>query len=160
MTIDSVGTWPTGDTLRGSGVVAGIGLRQQATPDEILALLDLALTESGLVRRDLVGLVTWDAKARHPALCDVAALLNIPLQALPRSMLSGPMPNPSARVAGYIDLPSIAEAAASVFGPLIAEKRRSANATCALSVVLPGDSQVAASAANTASILSTSQAGS
>jgi len=160
MKTDSVGTAPTGETLRGFGVIAGIGLRQQATPDEILALLDLTLTESGLARCNLLALVTWDAKVRHPALCDVASLLGIPLRALSRSALSGPVPNPSGRVAGYINLPSIAEAAASAFGPLIVEKRRSANVTCALSAVWPGNSHLAASAANTASTLSTSQAGS
>ncbi|GEM_PF-576636 len=158
MTTDSIGTTVAKATLAGSGVVAGIGLRQHTTPDEILALLDLALGEASLRRGDLVALVTWDAKAGHPALCQVAALLDIPLRTVSKTTLARPVPNPSGRVAKFIELSSVAEAAASVFGPLIVEKRHSANATCAIARVMMDYIPATSSAATMASMLSSSGA--
>lgn len=158
MTTDSVGTTPAETTLSGSGVVAGIGLRRQTAPDEILALLDLALAEASLTRGDLVALVTWEAKAGHPALCHVATLLDIPLRIVSKNLLVRPVPNPSGRVADFVELPSVAEAAASVFGPLIVEKRHSANATCAIARVRTDYRPASPSADSMASMLSSSRA--
>ncbi len=158
MTIDSVGTIPAETTLPSSGVVAGIGLRQQTTPDEILVLLDLTLAEASLMRRDLVALATWEAKASHPALCQVSSLLDIPLCTVSKTMLARPVPSPSACVASFIELPSVAEAAASVFGPLIVEKRHSANATCAIARIEADYLPTSSSADNMTSMLSSSRA--
>lgn len=158
MTTDSTGSAVAEATLPGSGIVAGIGLRQQTTPHEILVLLDLALAEARLTRGDLTALVTWEAKAGHPALCSVATLLDIPLRTVSQALLARPVPNPSARVANFIELPSVAEAAASAFGPLIVEKRHSANVTCAIARVRTDYLPESSSAANIAPMLCSSGA--
>jgi cobalt-precorrin 5A hydrolase len=159
MKFDSVGSASTDKTLTTGCVVAGIGLRQQALADEILALLDATLAEAGLQRDDLAALATLEDKASHSGLRAVSALLDIPLLALSQLALLQPVPNPSRRVASYLGLPSIAEAAALAFGPLLVEKRRSANVTCALSQMLPAYVTDMPNASSTASTLSTSGAG-
>ncbi len=159
MKFDSVGSVSTDKTLTAGCVIAGIGLRQQATADEILALLDATLAEAGLERDDLAALTTLEIKASHSALRAVSALLDIPLLALSQPTLIQPVPNPSYRVASHLGLPSIAEAAALAFGSLLVEKRRSANVTCALSQMLPAYLADMPSASNTASTPPTSRAG-
>jgi cobalt-precorrin 5A hydrolase len=159
MKFDSIGSLPIGKTLTACHVIAGIGLRQQATADEILALLDATLAEAGLERDDLAALTTLDHKASHSALRAVSALLDIPLLALSQPDLIQPVPNPSRRVASHLGLPSIAEATALAFGPLLVEKRRSANVTCALAQMPPAYVAATPSASSTASTLPTSRAG-
>lgn len=137
------------------GIVAGLGLREAATVEELLTLLDSALAETELKRSQLAALATLEGKHAHPALRRVASLLDIPVLALPAAMLHRPVPNPSRRVELHLRLPSVAEAACLAFGPLLLEKRRSANATCALSL----HGAPMSSAASAAATLSTSNAG-
>ena len=141
--------------LHRPGLVAGIGLRAAATSAELLDLLDACLAVASHRRHDLVALATLSARAGHPALLALAEQLAVPVLSLARDDLSSGVPNPSPRVAALIDVPAVAEAAALAFGPLIVEKRRSANGTCALSAYLPGRS----SASIAASTLATSSAG-
>ena len=141
-----------------SGIVAGLGVRSRASCEEVLALLDGCLAEAGSGRADLAALVTLERKQAHPALRVLAAKLGIPLLALPDAAMGRPVPNPSERVQRHLGLPSLAEAAALAFGPLLVEKRRSANATCALSRAYPSDGASALSASSTASISATSSA--
>lgn len=145
----------SGQSLAISGIVAGLGVRQAATRDEILTLLDVALAEVGSDRSQLAALTTLEGKQAHPALRAAAHWLDIPLLALPETMMRRPVPNPSQPVQGHLGLPSVAEAACLAFGPLVLEKRRSANATCALSRY----GAPISSAASAASILSTSNVG-
>lgn len=156
---DSTGAVPAQAGWVGSGIVAGVGLRQQAQPGEIIDLLDATMSEAGFTRADLTGLATLAQKAAHPALCAVAVQLELPILALAEDALSRPVPNPSNRVASFLGLTSVAEAAALAYGPLLMEKRRSANATCALASVLPGYGATMSSAAMASSMLSTSRAG-
>ena len=141
--------------LNRSGLVAGIGLRAQTRIQDVMAFLDACLASAVARRSDLVALATLESKARHPALVAAAEQLGLPVFALPPPALLRGVPNPSDRVAGLVDIPSVAEAAALAFGPLVLEKQRGANLTCALSRYVPGRS----SAASAASMLATSSAG-
>ncbi len=156
---DSTGRVPAETVVVTPGIVAGIGLRQEMQPQELMALLDATLVEARLGRADLKGLATLAHKAGHPALRAVAAQLGLPILALAEAALSQPVPNPSNRVAHHLGLSSVAEAAALFFGPLLIEKRRSANATCALAAHFPSYVPAMSSAANAVSTLSTSCAG-
>mgnify|MGYP002403424479 CR=1 FL=1 len=141
------------------GIVAGIGLRAQATVTDIASLLDACLGAAGLGRTDLVALATMQSKSAHPALAEMANRLALPVIAVPADLLHRPVPNPSPRVAALADVPSVAEAAALAFGPLLVPKQRSLAVTCALSryTAMPGSGKP--SAAMAASTLSTSSAG-
>lgn len=130
-------------------LVAGIGVRQTATADELHALLAQTLSEVGADERRLAMLVTRSVLVDHPALQAVAARLDLPLVGLPDDELRTASPNPSARVEALTGLPSVAEAAALAYGPLLAPKHRSASATCALAQRLYAEPMIRASAAST-----------
>lgn len=130
-------------------LVAGIGVRRTATVDEIHALLAQTLSEVGADERRLAMLVTRSVLVDHAALQAVAARLDLPLVGLPDAELRTAGPTPSARVASLSGLPSVAEAAALAYGTLLAPKRRSANATCALAQRLYVEPMIRASAAST-----------
>lgn len=137
------------------GVVVGLGARATATATEILALIDSQLQAHGLTRHHIAACATASRKLDHPALQEVANRLGVSLLARAADDLGYSVPNPSATVHRHFGMPSVAEAAALSFGPLFAEKARSANATCALSWLhLP-----AAMASSAASMLDTSCAG-
>lgn len=154
---DSVGHVPAQRALTRSGIIAGLGLREQASIADVLALIDTCLALKGLDRQDLVALTSLDRKSGHPALQQASAILDLPVLPLRANALAEAVPNPSGRVSTAIGLPSIAEAAALAFGPLLLEKQRGANVTCALSRYAPGASRSSASSA--ASTLATSSAG-
>lgn len=137
---------------RPADIVVGLGARGAATTGEVLALIDTVLAGHNLDRRHIAACVTVDRRWSHPALREAAEMLGVELLSRNESALGHAVPNPSAKVTGYVGVASVAEAAALTFGPLIAEKHRSANATCALSRQSP----IAAIAAST---LSTSRAG-
>lgn len=140
-------------------IVVGLGARRSATCPEILLLLDEALAEAGLDREDLAALATIEGKEALPALRAAAERLALPLLGVRQRDLPQDVPNPSLRVAQFLAVPSVAEASALAFGPLLLEKRRSANATCALSRWLSPYAAPMSSAASAASRLSTSSAG-
>lgn len=142
-----------------SGLVAGIGLRASATSENILDLLDLCLSSVRARRSDLVGLVTVDTRASHAQLLQVARLLDLPLAALSLAQLDQPVPNPSQRVRDRIGVPSVAEAAARAFGPLVLAKQRSSNVTCALSCYALAETSSSSRAPSASSTLATSSAG-
>ena len=137
-------------------IVVGLGARAAATPAEILALVDACLAEIGANRARLVACVTQGDRIRHPALRAAAAYLSVPLFAIDVDAFVRHVPNPSARVARHRGIASVAEAAALACGPLLLEKRVSANATCALARQLYAPE----SAASAAATLATSRAGS
>lgn len=144
--------------LHRPGLVAGIGLRAGATEADLLALLDISLAAAHARRSDLVALATLDKRADHPALAALAKTLGVPVLSLAADDLEQVVPNPSMRVAELAATPSVAEAAALVFGPLRIEKQRSANATCALSRYEP-NAAGRSSAVIAASTVPTSTAG-
>ncbi|MBD8065542.1 cobalamin biosynthesis protein [Devosia sp. PTR5] len=137
-----------------AGIVVGLGARAAATAEEVLDLIDCCLAEAGADRARILGCVTAEIRARHPALNAAAAALNVPLRAVDVTAAPNDVPNPSERVFRGIGVTSVAEAAALRSGPLLLEKRKSANATCALSLAL----YQAESTVSAASTLSTSGA--
>ncbi len=146
---------PRGSRSSAPDIIVGLGARSSASTAEILALIDDVLADSGFARSDIAACATFDRKHGHPAMLTAASELNVPLLAVTALDLTRPVPNPSQKVRAVIGLPSVAEAAALNFGPLVAKKRRSRNATCALS----RRPKIQAIEATAASTLSTSTAG-
>ena len=155
--------WPGGPSatreLSRPGIVAGIGLRGQASFADLLDLLDASLAAAGLVRADIVALATLDGRSQHPALGALARHLAVPVNGIaPRDLAPG-APNPSALVAGLAQVASVAEAAARRFGPLVLEKQRGPSATCALARYAPAESGIRSRASMAAATSATSSAG-
>ena len=94
-------------------LTAGIGCRRGTDADRLAQALDGALLDAGRERGDLCRLASWDGKADEAGLAALADRLGLPLALLPADRLAlQPVAAPSARVAGKIGLPSVAEAAA------------------------------------------------
>jgi cobalamin biosynthesis protein CbiG len=142
-----------------SGLVAGIGLRASATSEDILELLDFCLSSVQATRSELVGLVTADARSGHAQLLQAARLLDLPLAALSLAQLDRPVPNPSPRVRDRVGVPSVAEASALAYGPLVLAKQRSSQVTCALSRYTLAETSSSSRASSASSTLATSSAG-
>lgn len=138
-------------------LVAGIGCTARAGADEIVALMQTCLAELGFSASGLVALASHARKAGHPGLAAAARHFGVPLLLLPPSRLAPGMPTPSSRVEAAVGVPSVAEAAAAACGKLVLQKRRSAQATCAIALASgPAQSSRAAMAP---SMLSASSAG-
>lgn len=60
-------------------LTAGFGCNRGCPLDSVLALLDAALTGHGLQRHELKGLASIELKRDEPALCELAAELNLPI---------------------------------------------------------------------------------
>lgn len=120
-------------------IVAGIGCRQGATREAILAAIDAALVHHGLMRGDLGLLATGELKHAEAGLIAASAALDIPLMLIDDSRLQAVAARcltnspASLRATG---LPSLSETAALVavgndgtlFGPRLIFDR----VTCAL----------------------------
>lgn len=133
MTIECTGRVPDIPIETPADIVVGLGARAAASASEIIALIDLCLAEIDASRRAVVLCATHRDRLDHPGLLEAAAILGVPLVEAPADAWAHPVPNSSAVVVRHKGVPSIAEAAAQGFGPLLVQKRRSANATCALS---------------------------
>ena len=132
--------------------VAGMGFASASSADELIALLQACMTESGLEPDQLMAIATHARKATSPLLLPLALHFGVPLRLLDDDDL---------RDAG----PGVAEAVAGLAGPLLLRKRKSAFATCALARCAPGFSLAgfgqpySSSAVMAASTLLTSIAG-
>jgi cobalt-precorrin 5A hydrolase len=131
-------------------LVVGIGARANATAAEVLGLIDGALAVRGHGRDVIAACATVSGKRSHPALMEAAARLGVPLL-VPDLDKDVVVPNPSATVKRLAGRRSVAEAVALSFGPLVVEKQKSANATCALAIYAPGHTSSADMAASTVS---------
>jgi cobalt-precorrin 5A hydrolase len=159
MMIDVSGGPSAHPALSRPGLVAGIGLRAGAQAAELLTLLDTCLAAVASDRADLVAIATLESKAQHATIVAAARILGVPVMGLPSGALPADVPNPSPQVAALANVPSVAEAAALNFGPLMLEKQRSANCTCALSRYTPAGLGESSRAAIASSTLATSSAG-
>ena len=108
-------------TVQRSGIVLATAvagrrrrLRAGASPaEEVLALVDAALADAGLVRRVGARLATVDLKADEPGILEAAADRGWPLVTYPAELLAAvAVPNPSEVVRAAVGTPSVAEAAA------------------------------------------------
>ena len=89
-------------------MIAGIGLRETATAQDILAALDLAPAP-------LAGIATLEGKAALPALRHAAGMRGLSITALPRAAIQGiATPTQSPRQLALFATGSLAEAAALV----------------------------------------------
>ena len=139
-------------------LVLGLGARAEAGADEILSLIDRCLASLGHDRSAISLLVTHQRRMSHPGLNAVAQRLGVSLVAADETAFAAEVPNPSKGVHAHIGMASIAEAAAQSLGPLIGEKARSQNATCAIARLDLPYGVISAMASTTASTLSTSRA--
>lgn len=115
--------------------MVGAGCSRGCSPDELAALVDAALADAQLVAADVVALATVDLKGDELAMLALAEQRGWRLDLHPAQDLSRvPVPSPSPTVARHVGTPSVAEAAAllSSGGVLVAPKRKSAHATCAI----------------------------
>ena len=115
-------------------LVIGAGCSRGCPPDELGELV--AATLDGLEGR-AAAIATIDRRADEPCMVDVARRYGVPLVTHPSAALGGvQVASPSAVVARHVGTPSVAEAAALLSAGggavLVAAKRRSAHATCAV----------------------------
>ena len=136
----------TDATPAAATVVVGVGASRGCPGEELLALVDATLADAGLERDAVRALASATVKADEPAVAAVAATLGVPvLYAAADALGTVAVPTPSPVVAAAVGTPSVAEASALLVAGagdpraarLVAAKRRSAQATCALATVLP-----------------------
>jgi histidinol-phosphate aminotransferase len=106
-----------GDIGSGDQIVVGIGSRRGVGIRDVRMAMGEALAAAGVRARDVVSIVTVDAKQTEDALLELAELLNVPLRALPAELLAEQaVPNPSATAERLVGVPSVAEAAVLATG--------------------------------------------
>lgn len=115
-------------------LVIGAGCSRGCPAAELVELVDETL--SGLEGAP-AALATIDSRAAEPCMVALAGAYDLPLRAHPAGALAAvAVPTPSAAVAAHVGTHSVAEAAALLSagpgGLLVAAKRRSAHATCAV----------------------------
>lgn len=115
-------------------LVVGAGCSLGCPSDELADLVDATLAT--LPGRP-AAIATIDSRATEPCMLAVADRHGVPLVTHPADDLARVLvPTPSAVVAEHVGTPSVAEAAALLSAGrdavLVAEKRRSAHATCAV----------------------------
>ena len=120
-------------------IVAGLGCRRGTGAPLLAAALEAALRVAGQRIEGVGRLATSERKRGEPGIRDLAALLRLPLVAVPDAALSlaaDRVAHRSARVAALFGVPSVAEAAALVSagpsGRLLAPRTALGPATCAL----------------------------
>lgn len=116
-------------------LVAGLGFSSAATAEEVIDLIDQALSRAGRSAADLRLVATLDRKAAVPIATAVAAHYSAALSGLTGAQLASQsrrLAHPSERALAEVGLSAVAEAAALHFGPLVGERLKSMHATCAL----------------------------
>jgi cobalt-precorrin 5A hydrolase len=120
-------------------IVAGVGFRRSAAADEIVALVEQALTRASLARAGLSSLATIEPLSALPAFTEAARQLDVTVTRVEEPALAAAAPGVrtrSARSLAAHGVGSVAEAAAlAAAGPgsrLILERIASPSATCAL----------------------------
>ncbi|WP_078966105.1 Rv2231c family pyridoxal phosphate-dependent protein CobC [Streptomyces sp. WM6378] len=124
----------------GAPLVVGVGASKGVSEDEVLGLIEAALSDAGLDPRAVAELATLDARSREPGVVEAAAKLGVPLVAYAADELAAvPVPHGSDDVRAAVGTGSVAEAAALAGGgELLVPKRKSsptgraAMATCAI----------------------------
>ena len=113
----------------------GLGCARNADAEELWALVQEVLTEAGVAPGSVACVASIDLKADEPAMNVVAARLGVPLRLFTAAELEAQaVPNPSEVVFSEVGCHGVSEGAAlACGGDLVVEKRKSANATCALS---------------------------
>jgi cobalt-precorrin 5A hydrolase/precorrin-3B C17-methyltransferase len=121
----------------------GVGCARDCDPAELATLVDKVLAEAGVAPEAVHSVNTITLKGDEPAIIDLAARLDVPLRLFEAEVLEAETPrlaNPSDVVFAEVGTHGVAEASAlaqaGAAGQFLIEKRKTANATCAL-VVAP-----------------------
>ena len=124
-----------------ASVAVGVGCERGTDPEEVLQLVRSALAGANVAPAAIAGIYSLDLKADEPALHAVAAALGAEARFFDAATLEAESPrlkNPSDVVFREVGCHGVAEgaalAAAGPDGVLIAEKTKSARATCALAL--------------------------
>jgi cobalt-precorrin 5A hydrolase len=132
--------------IRPRCLAAGMGCRRGAPAEELKALLYKTFAENSLSLSSLDRLVSIEAKSDEAGLLETARELNLTIEFFSKTALNTvEAPNPSARVEDKMGVKSVCEAAAilaSKGGKLVAEKTKSAKATCAVALISPEDASI------------------
>jgi cobalt-precorrin 5A hydrolase/precorrin-3B C17-methyltransferase len=132
-----------GPTLRWArrALALGVGCSRFCPPDELIALARETLAEAGRTPAEVGAVVSLDLKADETAVHALATEFDAPARFFDAATLEAETPrlaNPSDTVFAEVGCHGVSEAAAlAAAGPggrLVAEKRKSANATCALAL--------------------------
>lgn len=122
-------------------VAVGVGASRGADPAEAVALVDAALAAHDLAPGSVACVATLDLKEDEPALHAVAAHLGAPLRLFDAAALEAETPRlatPSETVFRAVGCHGVAEAAALAAAgrdaSLVAPKRKTGTATCALAL--------------------------
>lgn len=117
----------------------GVGCARGCPPEELSALVKEAFRETGLSPHSVAGIFSLDLKADEEAVLALAQEYDVPLRFFDAATLeteTDRLANPSDVVFAEVGCHGVAEAAAlaasGADGTLTAEKRKSANATCAI----------------------------
>jgi histidinol-phosphate aminotransferase len=124
----------------GAPLVVGVGASKGVSVDEVLGLIEAALSDAGLDPLAVTELATVDGKLTEPGIVGAAAKLGVPLVSYAAEDLAAiTVPHGSDDVRAAVGTPSVAEAAALAGGgELLVPKRKSsaagraAMATCAI----------------------------
>ncbi|MFI6683353.1 Rv2231c family pyridoxal phosphate-dependent protein CobC [Streptomyces sp. NPDC050485] len=124
----------------GALLVVGVGASTGVSADEVLGLVEAALTAAGLAGSAVAELATVAGKAREPGILGAAAKLGVPIVSYAADELAAVrVPHGSDAVLAAVGTRSVAEAAALAGGgELLVPKRKSspggraAMATCAI----------------------------
>ncbi|GAA2599591.1 precorrin-3B C(17)-methyltransferase [Actinomadura fulvescens] len=130
---------------RPPSLVVGVGSARGVPADEVSRLIDETLGEAGLVPESVRCVATVDLKAGEEGILAAARARGWEVITFPADVLAHvDVPNPSEMVRAEVGTPSVAEAsalhAARSFGrsaELVAEKRKSPNATVAVARLAP-----------------------
>ncbi|MGR3314999.1 precorrin-3B C(17)-methyltransferase [Roseovarius indicus] len=116
--------------------VVGVGCARNADPEELWGLVEATLEEAGIAPGAVACVATIDLKADEPAMNEVARRLGVPLRLFTAEELEAETPglaHPSEVVFAEVGCHGVSEGAAlSCGGALVVEKRKTANATCAV----------------------------
>jgi cobalt-precorrin 5A hydrolase/precorrin-3B C17-methyltransferase len=116
--------------------VVGVGCARNADPKELWGLVQQTLAEGGIAPGAVACVATIDLKADEPAMNEVARRLGVPLRLFTAGELEAEAPklaNPSEVVFAEVGCHGVSEGAAlACGGALVVEKRKTANATCAV----------------------------
>ena len=117
----------------------GVGCARGCAADELGALATKTLAEAGLAAGAVALVASLDIKMDEPAVEALAAMLDVPARFFPADRLlteTSRLKNPSETVFRAVGCWGVAEGAALAAvggtGALVVEKKRSANATCAI----------------------------
>ena len=120
-------------------LAVGIGCERGAAAEEIVALVDRSLADSGLARASVACVASIDLKADEPAVHAAAAALGVPARFFDAATLErerARLANPSDAVFAEVGCHGVAEgaalAAAGANGTLHLPKQKSARGTCAI----------------------------